>query len=101
MAWWKECIDVYLQLSTKGSGTGNVTVGGLPFTSRAEHAGAYAVRLIEAASGTQDSGIYASMGGSSTTITITRGESGGNTISLTDANITNTTGISISGVYEA
>lgn len=93
--------DVYLQLSTKGSGTGNVTVGGLPFTSRAEHAGAYAVRLIEAASGTQDSGIYASMGGSSTTITITRGESGGNTIPLTDANITNTTGISISGVYEA
>lgn len=92
--------DIYAVLSTKGSATGSVTVGGLPYPSNAANVGAYSVRLISGAAGTQDAGICASMGGSASAVGLFRGDAGGSTVALADTNFTNTTAVIISGTYE-
>lgn len=91
--------QINLVLSAKGSSSGNVTLGGLPFTSTAatNAYGCYSVfgDVLTSISG----GLMAYTAPSSTGINLRQSVTGTATV-LTEANLNNTSQIIISGAYE-
>jgi hypothetical protein len=91
--------NIYLQLSNKGTSTGNAVVGGLPFQQSSSYPFTYTISCngLNAAIGDANLDAISNLG---TEINL-RKQGGGTTVSMTDADFTNTTFLYLSGNYVA
>ena len=87
-------------LSSKGTETGSVTIQNLPFTIK--NISSFAVYANALSSGDGESHLQAkSASASSSSMSLRQINSSGSAVNLTDADITNTTNLIISGSYIA
>lgn len=89
--------DIYIQLSSKGSSAGSVEIGTLPFAINANNATAFSVRALSMGATVGDTNLDSSKS-TSTTVRVNKMVSGSSVV-MTDADFTNSSIISISGVY--
>lgn len=92
--------QLYLRLSAKGSSTGLAVVGGLPFTSDGSSAySAVAVSIYDPIAGTAIASTTATVGSSSTNISL-YSTTGGTLLYLTQGSFTDDTAVVVSGHYK-
>lgn len=92
--------QLYLRLSAKGSSTGVAVVGGLPFTSDGSSAySAVAVSIYDPIAGTAIASTTATVGSSSTNISL-YSTTGGTLLYLTQGSFTDNTAVVVSGHYK-
>ena len=89
--------DIYIQLSSKGTSTGSIEIGTLPFAVNANNATVFSVRASLMAATVGDTNLDSSKS-TSTTVKVNKMVLGAST-AMTDADFTNSSFISISGVY--
>ena len=92
-----------LSLTSKGSSTGTLTVGGLPYTVNTNWPGGFTCPMPLAVFQTTFAAGYcvSDFLGNTKTMNIVNVTSGGGLLLLSDVNCTNTTGIAGSGMYPA
>jgi hypothetical protein len=90
-------IQIRLILTSKGSAAGNATISGLPIAASADCDG---VMLVQAGSFTAVTRPIAAIGGGTTTITLLDQVAGSNIATITDANFSNFSDLSISLTYQ-
>lgn len=90
---------IYLELTNKGSSTGILEIGSLPYTVNTVYPSNYTVSCSSLAIGVGDANIDAAPSTNPNKIFV-RKQSAGATVNLTDADVTNTTYFNITGTYQ-
>jgi len=91
--------NIYLELTNKGTSTGIAAIGGLPFTQSTLYPQTYTVTCNNLASGVGDANLDAISFDSPANSINLRKQTGGTTVSFTDADFTNATVVRVSGNY--
>lgn len=90
---------IYLELTNKGSSTGNLEIGSLPYTVNTTYTSNFTVSCSSLNASVGDANIDAVQSTSPNKIFV-RKQSAGATVNLTDADVTNTTYFNITGTYQ-
>ena len=92
--------NLYVKLTSKGSGVGDVEIEGLPVTSLGLSSFSATVRGSSLQTDVLSEGLYALTSLNSQSVRVDKGTTGGSVIQLTDADLKDTAGFHVSGHYQ-